>query len=87
MLVSPALFGVFASSAPFATRLCCGDVEIVVVVVVAVRGRSLDPFNIAAPEEGGNFPVSSSFRILDFKSSSSSQTVEGAVVETVDSEC
>jgi hypothetical protein len=62
-----------------------GDVDIVVIVVVAVGGLSPDACETAAPEVAGSFPVSSSFRIRDFKSSSSSQTVDGAVVEAVDS--
>ena len=56
----------------------------VVAAVVAVRGLSVAG-DIAAPEDGGIRPVSSSLRILDFKSSSSSQTVEGAVVDMDDS--
>lgn len=56
-----------------------------VTVVVAVRGLSPETLDIAAADEGGNFPVSSNFRILDFKSSNSSQTVDGAVVDKVDS--
>ena len=55
------------------------------MVVPAVGGRSPNALEIAAFEEGGNFPVSSSCRILAFISSSSSQTVDAAVVETVDS--
>lgn len=66
-------------------RRCLGDEESVVIVVVAVCGRSPDPLDTASPDVVGNLPVSSSFRILDFRSSSSSQTVEGAVVEAVDS--
>jgi hypothetical protein len=57
----------------------------VVIVVVAVGGLSADALDIAAPDVGGSFPVNSSLCILDFNSSSSSQTVEGAVVDTVDS--
>ena len=64
---------------------CFGDKELVVTVVVAVGGRSRRVLDIAALDEAGNFPVISSLRILDFMSSSSSQTVEGAVVDTVDS--
>jgi len=62
-----------------------GDDEIVVMVVVAVGGRSFRTFHIAAFEDFGRIPVSSSLRNRDFRSSSSSQTVDGAVVETVDS--
>jgi hypothetical protein len=57
----------------------------VVAVVVAVGGRSADARETAAPEVGGSFPVNSSFRIRDLRSSSSSQTVDGAVVDAVDS--
>jgi hypothetical protein len=64
--------------------LCLGEDDKVVACVVAVRGLSFEPV-IAAADEGGSFPVSSSFLILDFRSSNSSQTVEGAVVEIVDS--
>lgn len=63
--------------------LCFGEDDIVVAAVVAVFG--LSDVVIAAAEDGGSLPVSSSFRILDLRSSSSSQTVEGAVVEMVDS--
>lgn len=55
------------------------------MVVAAVRGLSFDVPEIAACDDGGSFPVSSSLRIRDFKSSSSSQTVEGAFVDNVDS--
>ena len=65
---------------------CVGEVDILVIVVDAVTGRSATELDMAALEDGGNFPVSSSFRILDRISSISSQTVDGAVVETVDSE-
>ena len=64
---------------------CFGDSESVVIVVVAVDGRSRKVLDIAAFDDAGIFPVSSSLRILDFMSSSSSHTVEGAVVDTVDS--
>lgn len=62
-----------------------GDMEAVVTVVLAVAGRSSDSFVTAAPEVEGSLPVSSRRLILDLSSSSSSQTVEGAVVEAVDS--
>lgn len=62
-----------------------GDEDIVVTVVVAVGGRSFEARDIAAPEVAGSFPVSSSLCIRDFRSSNSSQTVDGAVVDTVDS--
>lgn len=56
-----------------------------VMVVVAVRGLSFDAPDIASWDDGGSFPVSSSFRMRDFRSSSSSHTVDGAVVDNVDS--
>ena len=56
----------------------------VVAVVVAVGGRS-SLGRMVWPEVGGRRPVSSNFFILDFKSSNSSQTVEGAVVDIVPS--
>lgn len=55
------------------------------MVVVAVGGLSPDACDTAAPDVAGSFPVSSSFRIRDFRSSNSSQTVDGAVVDVVDS--
>jgi hypothetical protein len=64
---------------------CFGDTDIVVAFVVAVLGLSPVAEDIAAAEEEGNFPVSSSFLIRDFRSSSSSQTVDGAVVDIVES--
>jgi len=66
-----------------AVDFCLGDEDIVVAAVVAVFGLSDDV--IAAAEDDGSLPLSSSFLILDFKSSISSQTVEGAPVEMVDS--
>lgn len=66
-------------------RRCLGELDNAVTVVAAVRGLSWAAPEMAAWEEGGSFPVSSSLRIRDFKSSSSSQTVEGAVVDSVDS--
>lgn len=62
-----------------------GEPDIVVTVVVAVAGLSSDILETAAPEVDGNFPVSSSLLIRDFISSNSSHTVEGAVVDAVDS--
>ena len=62
---------------------CFGDDEMV-VTVVAVRGRSWIAPATAAPDESGSFPVSSNFRIRCLRSSTSSQIVEGAVVDTVD---
>lgn len=64
---------------------CFGDVDIVVTVVVAVGGLSLDARDMAAPDVAGSFRVSSRRFMRDLRSSSSSHTVEGAVVETVDS--
>lgn len=60
------------------------DDDAVVAVVAAVRGRSAT-LNAVAPDELGSTPVCSSCLILDFMSSNSSQTVEGAVVEIADS--
>ena len=68
-----------------APRPLLGDVDIVVAVVVAVGGLSPVARETAAPEVAGGLPVNSSFRILDFRSSNSSQTVDGAVVDTVPS--
>lgn len=62
-----------------------GEEDRVVTVVVAVGGRSFEARDIAAPDVGGILPVNSSLCIRDFKSSSSSHTVDGAVVETDDS--
>jgi hypothetical protein len=59
-----------------------GEAETVVALVVAVRGRSSDDLDT---DVDGILPVSSSRWILDFKSSSSSQTVDGAAVEDEDS--
>lgn len=57
----------------------------VVTVVVAVGGRSFEAREMAAPDVAGSLPVSSSLCMRDFRSSSSSQTVDAAVVDTVDS--
>lgn len=62
-----------------------GDDDILVMVVVAVCGRSFRTPDMAALEDLGSIPVSSSLRSRDFKLSNSSQTVDGAVVDTVDS--
>lgn len=62
-----------------------GEDDIVVTVVVAVGGLSLEARDMAAPDEVGNFPVNSNLCILDLSSSNSSHRVEGAVVDTVDS--
>ena len=62
-----------------------GENDPAVSVVSAVRGRSRYADEMAAFEVVGSAPpVNSIFRILAFRSSSSSQTVEGAVVDTVD---
>ena len=61
-----------------------GEDDKAVAWVEPVLGRSLEVVMAAADEEG-ILPVSSNFFILDFKSSSSSHTVDGAVVEIVDS--
>ena len=70
---------------PLRSRPRFGEGDIVVMVVVAVSGRSPVAVEIAAPDEAGSFAVSSSFLNLDLRSSSSSNMVDGAVVETVDS--
>lgn len=66
---------IVSADAPTAVA-CLGDVEIVVVVVDAVLGRS----NTSA-----EVPILPRFRIRCRISSKVSQTVDGAVVETVDS--
>lgn len=67
-------------------RLCLGGEEkAVVTVVAAVRGLSAAADDMAACEDGGNFPVNSRLRIRDLRPSSSSQTVDGALVDKVDS--
>lgn len=66
-------------------RRCFGEEDKVVMAVFAVRGLSLVGVYIAAEDDGGSFPVSSSFLIRSLRSSSSSQTVDGAVVDSVDS--
>lgn len=62
-----------------------GEEDRVVMAVFAVRGLSLVGVYIAAEDEGGSFPVTSSFLIRSLRSSNSSQTVDGAVVDNVDS--
>ena len=62
-----------------------GEEDIVVAVVVAVGGLSLEARDMAAPDVAGNFPVNSNLCILDLSSSNSSHKVDGAVVDTVDS--
>ena len=84
-LSTPRPLTVDASGELVLSRRCFGDDDTVVTVVVAVGGLSPKAPAIAAPEDWGSLPVSSSLRILDFMSSSSSHTVEGAVVDTVDS--
>lgn len=84
------LTGAVSDSAdgPLSLRRWLGDEDRVVAVVAAVRGRSppeFDTEDIAACDDGGSLPVSSSLRIRDLRSSSSSQTVDGALVDKVDS--
>ena len=79
----PALGGGVLSASGL--RSCFGEESMVVGAVVAVLGRSLDSPDMAAPEVGGSFPVSSSFLILDLSSSSSSHTVS-AVEESTELE-
>ena len=56
----------------------------VVIVVVAVAGRSPVATEIAAPDESGILPMSSSLFSLVLRSSISSHSVDGAFVDTVD---
>jgi hypothetical protein len=67
------------------TCFCFGDEDNVVAVVAAVRGRSPETLDMAAADDDGNLPVNSSFLIRDLRSSNSSHTVDGAVVDNVDS--
>lgn len=83
--VSTGIGGATGGELELAFCLCFGDEDTVVTVVVAVRGRSPAIEDMAAADEEGSFPVNSSFRIRDFRSSSSSQMVDGAVVDMVDS--
>lgn len=78
---------VAASSETLDLRVCfCfGDEDNVVAVVAAVRGRSPETLDMAAADDEGILPVNSSFLIRDLRSSSSSHTVDGAVVDKVDS--
>lgn len=64
---------------------CFGDEDKVVAVVAAVRGLSPETVDMAAADDDGNLPVNSSFLIRDLRSSNSSHTVDGAVVERLDS--
>ena len=57
----------------------------VVAFVLAVGGRSSEAREMAAPDVGGSLPVSSRRWIRDLRSSNSSQTVEGAAVDVVES--
>lgn len=77
-----------SAEGPLSLRRWLGDEDMVVAVVAAVRGRSPPEFeaeDMAACDDGGNLPVNSSLRMRDLRSSSSSQTVDGALVERVDS--
>lgn len=74
-----------ASVCGTSSPLCLGDPDMVVALVVAVGGRSSEALDMAAPDVGGSFPVSSSRWMRDLISSISSQTVEGAAVEFEDS--
>jgi hypothetical protein len=74
----------FACAAPV-PEPCLGEADMVVAFVVAVRGRSSDDLGAVDPAMDGILPDNSSRWILDFKSSNSSQTVEGAAVEDEDS--
>ena len=74
-----------ASGELLPTWPCLGDGDIVVMVVVAVAGRSPRMLDIAALDVEGIFPLSSSFLILEFRSSSCSRIIDGALVDIVDS--
>ena len=74
-----------AGAAIFSLRFF-GDEDVFVIVVLAVPGLSPNAVAIAALDEAGSLPMTSKLLILDFKSSSSSQSVEGALVDVVDSE-
>lgn len=65
-------------------RALFGDVDMVVLVVVAVGGLFSVALLTAADDVGGILPVSSSLCIRDLRLSNSSQTVEGAVVDAVE---
>jgi hypothetical protein len=82
-MAGPAL--AFSPLETLAFRYCFGEDETVVTVVVAVCGRSVDPLEAACADVAGIFPDSSILLILDFKSSSSSQTVEGGGPESTES--
>ena len=68
-----------------ALRRCFGEEDKVVMAVFAVRGLSFVGVYIAAEDDEGSLPVSSSFLMRSLRSSSSSQTVDGAVMDNVDS--
>lgn len=76
-----------SAGCPFATYpgFRFGELDTLVAVVFAVYGRSSETRDMAAPEVEGSLPVNSSRLMRDFKSSNSSHTVEGPVVEAVDS--
>lgn len=68
-----------------ALRWYFGEEEMVVMAVFAVRGLSLEGLYMAAEDDEGSFPINSNFLMRSLRSSSSSQTVDGAVVDAVDS--
>ena len=74
-----------ASGELLPTCPCFGEGDIVVMAVVAVAGRSPRILDIAALDVEGIFPLSSSFLILEFRSSSCSRIIDGALVDMVDS--
>lgn len=95
VLILGTLFFLAGSSAPdfesdcSGLRDCFGEEPMVVGAVVAVRGRSPGVllFVVAALlDDCGIFPVTSSALMRDLRSVSSSQTVEGAVCESTESE-
>lgn len=67
------------------TRPLFGEVELVVTVVVAVLGLSFEEFDRVAAEVGGIFPITSTLLMRCLRSSNSSQIVDCAVVDVVDS--
>ena len=81
----PFTVDVEASGESFLTWLRLGEGDIVVIVVVAVAGRSPSILDMAALDVEGIFPLSSSFLILAFRSSSCSSITDGALVDRVDS--
>ena len=74
-----------SDGARLALRSCRVDDEMVLGSVVADRSRSVLKFETEALDPGIR-PPNSRFLILDLRSSSSSQTVEGAVCDNAESD-